>query len=163
MKDKAALHLESAWQQCQRHRHHLQHALDALQPLLPLDGLALKQADDETIQDLDQFVLRFTKLQDSMGMRLLPAVLQYLQEPYDDRPMLDKLNRLEKLGYLESVESWQVLRAIRNQFAHDYPEDDSIKAAHLNQAVGAVAVLDGILGRIDKWQQSLLRDLTGTT
>lgn len=140
--------LASAWQQCQRHRHHLQHALAALHPLLPLDAAKLATADDELIQDLDQFVLRFSKLQDSMGMRLFPALLLYLQEPYEDRPMLDKLNRLEKLGYLSSVEDWQRVRAIRNQFAHDYPEDDAIKAANLNQAIAAVTVLDAILDKI---------------
>ena len=35
----------------------------------------------------------------------------------------------------------QNLRAIRNSFAHDYPEDDALKAAYLNQAVEAVPVL----------------------
>lgn len=140
--------LASAWQQCQRHRHHLQHALKALQAQLPLDAAKLANADDELIQDIDQFVLRFSKLQDSIGMRLFPALLLYLQEPYEDRPMLDKLNRLEKLGYLSSVEHWQWMRAIRNQFAHDYPEDDALKAANLHQAIAAVAALKAILDKI---------------
>ena len=62
--------------------------------------------------------------------------------------MLDKLNRLEKLGFLGSVEHWQSLRVIRNRLTHDYPTDDALKAAYLNDAVDAVAVLGDLLDRV---------------
>jgi hypothetical protein len=124
------------------------HALDSLRGSLPLSPQAIAALDDEAVQDWDQFILRFTKLQDAMGARLFPAVLAYLQEPYEDRSMLDKLNRLEKLGYLVSVERWNVLRAIRNRFAHDYPQDDAMRAAYLNEAVEAVPWLQELLSRI---------------
>jgi len=45
-----------------------------------------------------------------MGGRLFSAILQYLQEQYEKCPMLDKLNRLEKLGYIQSTEAWQNIR-----------------------------------------------------
>lgn len=127
----------------------MRHALAALQPQLPLTGERLEQLDDEAIQDLDQFVLRFGKLQDAMGARLFPSVLGYLQEPYEDRPMLDKLHRLEKLGYLEETDDWQRIRAIRNGFAHDYPDQPEKKAALLNLAVEAAGRMEGILERVE--------------
>jgi len=145
--DLAMLRLQDAWQQCERHRHHLKHALAALSPGLPVTAAAIAKLDDETVQDWDQFLLRFTKWQDAMGTRLFPATLAYLQEPYDDRPMLDKLHRLEQLGLLSSVADWQCVRAIRNHFAHDYPEDDALKAAYLNDAVAAVQTLSNIFDR----------------
>jgi hypothetical protein len=37
---------------------------------------------------------------------------------------------------------------IRNEFAHDYPDDDALKAATLNQAVEAVSVLKHLLDRV---------------
>ncbi|NIC41475.1 hypothetical protein HA630_10440 [Aquabacterium sp. A08] len=138
------LRLTEAWQQCEKHRHHLNHALAALSPSLPVTAVSIAKLDDETIQDWDQFLLRFTKWQDTMGTRLFPATLTYLQEPCDDRPMLDKLHRLEQLGLLTSVADWQRVRAIRNHFAHDYPEDDALKAAYLNDAVAAVQTLHDI-------------------
>jgi hypothetical protein len=104
--------------------------------------------NDETVQDWDQFVLRYTKLQDAIGSRLFPAVLTLLQEPYEDKPMIDKLNRLEKLGYLESVDQWNQLRIVRNHFAHDYPSDDALKVAYLNDAVRAVPTLEALLEKI---------------
>lgn len=122
-----------------------------------MTSLALRQLNDEAVQDWDQFVLRFTKLQDTMGSRLFPVLLEYLQEPYEDRSMLDKLHRLEKLGYLEQVDDWQILRAIRNRFAHDYPEDDAVKAAYLNEAVASVQILKSILARIAPLVSDLIR------
>lgn len=150
MSDQAALALRQAWQTCQRHWHHMQHALQALRPSLPLTGQGLAQLDDERVQDWDQFILRFTKLQDAIGAQLYPALLAHLQEPYEDRPMLDKLNRLEKMGYLTSAEQWQSLRVIRNRLTHDYPTDDALKAAYLNDAIEAAAVLGALLDRVAK-------------
>ena len=94
---------------------------------------------------MDQFILRFTKLQDTMGSRLFPAILQYLTEQFEDRPMLDKLNRLEKLGFIDSVEKWQTVRNIRNKFAHDYPDDPDKNAAQLNLAFESVSDLYAML------------------
>ncbi|MDZ7851624.1 MAG: hypothetical protein U5L98_02970 [Halomonas sp.] len=142
--------LADAWRQCQRHVHHMKHALASMEGKLPLTGQQLGSLDDEAIQDLDQFVLRFGRLQDSIGSRLLPAILAVLQEPYEDRPMIDKLNRLEKLGFLESSEQWQQLRAIRNGFSHDYPDDPDKNAALLNLAIQSVDDIMAILKRIEE-------------
>lgn len=110
----------------------------ALEALWPFTADKYAALTDEQVQDMDQFILRFTKLQDTLGDRFLPAILQFLQEPYDTRPMLDKLNRLEKLGFIKSVEKWQQIRSIRNRFAHDYPDDPEKNAAHINLAFTAV-------------------------
>ncbi|MEJ7138165.1 hypothetical protein [Amphibiibacter pelophylacis] len=60
------LRLEQAWQQCQRHLHHLNHALAAVQAMLPLTGAKLAALDDEAVQDWDQLILtRFTPLTQS--------------------------------------------------------------------------------------------------
>jgi hypothetical protein len=142
--------VSGAWTHCSRHLHHLQHALSAVQPVLPMTAQKVSSLDDEAVQDWDQLILRMTKLQDAMGSRLFTATLDRLQEPYEDRPMLDKLNRLEQLGLLPNAEDWQRLRVIRNRFAHDYPEDDALKAALLNEAAESVASLAGILARFER-------------
>lgn len=142
--------LLDAWRECQRHRHFIDYALSSLQTSLPLTGERLASLTDAEIQSLDQFVLRFGKLQDAIGARLLPSVLLYLQEPYEDRPMLDKLHRLEKLGYIEDSEQWQALRMLRNRFAHEYPDDPDKNAAILMLAIESVLSLKNILDRIDQ-------------
>ena len=139
MNDTTQVRLLDAWQQCQRHAHHMAHAISAIAPTLPLTANALTQLSDEAVQDWDQFVLRFTKLQDTLGARLFPALLEHLQEPYEDRPMIDKLHRLGKLGYLPKLDDWQSLRVIRNRFADD-PEDDALKAVARHRAQRAQRV-----------------------
>ena len=83
-----------------------------------------------------------------MGPRLFSALLEHLQEPYEDRPMIDKLHSLGKLGYLPKLDDWQSLRVIRNRFADDDPEDDALKAAYLNEAISAVPLLLGLMAGI---------------
>jgi hypothetical protein len=41
-----------------------------------------------------------------------------------------------------------MLRSIRNHFAHDYPQDDALKAAYLNEAVSAVGQMESLLAHI---------------
>jgi hypothetical protein len=142
------LRLLEAWDQVQRHMHHLQYALSQLVQYLPVSSTELKVMSDDVVQDWDQFILRFSKLQDAIGAKLFPAILTYLEESFDDKPMLDKLHRLEKLGYLSTVSEWQSLRVIRNQFSHDYPQDDELKASYLNQAVNKVVFFQQLIDRI---------------
>ncbi len=80
MTDVNRLRLQEAWQQCERHLHHLTHALTTLRPRLPMTAAALAALSDEAVQDWDQFILRFTKLQDTMGGKLYPAVLNQAAE-----------------------------------------------------------------------------------
>ena len=146
--DIPLLQLQDAWRECERHIYHLFHAMLSIRTFLPLTDKTYTNLSDEQIQDVDQFILRYTKLQDTMGSRLFPAILSYLTEQFEDRPMLDKLNRLEKLGFIDSVEQWQTVRNIRNKFAHDYPDDPNKNAAHLNFALESVSVLYAMLTTI---------------
>ncbi|MGZ5007864.1 MAG: hypothetical protein ACXWE9_12455 [Methylobacter sp.] len=142
--------LQDAWRECERNIYHLRRALTLLDPILPMTGDRFEHLSDQQVQSVDQFILRFTKLQDAMGSRLFPAILYYLQEPYEERPMLDKLNRLEKLGYLRNAESWQNIRSTRNKFAHDYPDDWEKNAALINLACEAAEMMADILAGIEQ-------------
>jgi hypothetical protein len=146
----ATLRLQDAWRECERNAYHLQRALGQLRLLLPLTGVQFQSLTDAQIQTLDQFILRFTKLQDAMGSHLFPSILEYLQEPFEERPMLDKLNRLEKLGYVDNAETWGNVRNIRNKFAHDYPDDPEKNAALILIATEAAQAMVDALGAIEK-------------
>jgi len=89
----------------------------------------------------DQFIVRFSKLQDAIGAKLLPAVIELTYEEGELTTFIDKLNRLEKMGALPSVTDWLKLRTMRNQFAHDYPDDPEIQSSLLNKAYQLAKVL----------------------
>ena len=57
------------------------------------------ESDPGLGQLTDQILFRFMKLQDALGERLIPGTLGYLAEPFEDWPMRDRLDRLEKLAY----------------------------------------------------------------
>jgi len=144
----STLRLQDAWHQAERHVHHMRNAMRALASLSPFDEARFLALTDDQIRDVDQFILRFSKLQDVLVARLLPSLLDYLEEPFETRPMLDKLNRLEQLGFIDSVEHWQYLREVRNRFTHDYPDDPERNAANLNLALGAADELCQLLLRL---------------
>jgi hypothetical protein len=51
------------------------------------------------------------------------------------------LQRLERLGVLESVDTWRLLREVRSALAHDYPENPALQAAALSRLLEGVADL----------------------
>lgn len=135
--------------ECDKHLRYLRSALRGLKPVLPLTGDRYQSLDEAEIKELDQFIFRFTKLQDAMGIRLFPAILNILQEPYEDLSMLDRLNRLEKLNLLASVTEWEQIRELRNRLTHEYPDDPEKNAQTVNLGVEMVQRLETILHKID--------------
>ena len=119
---------------CQRHADRLVWAMQAMEKHLPFSADTLGQLTDIELAILDQFTVRFAKLQDVMGAKLFPAVLELAKEPIGLDAFVDKLNRLEKIGAIASAEQWLMLREMRNAFSHEYPDDPDIQAAILNKA-----------------------------
>ena len=67
---------------------------------------------------LDAFVARFSRLQDTIGDKLLPAILKLNLEPVGSQ--LDNLFRAEKLGWIDSADQWIELRGLRNSLVLEY-------------------------------------------
>jgi hypothetical protein len=106
---------------CALHLMRMDFAKSKVEPFLPLNRDNYYDLDDITIGFLDQFIFRFSKLQDIMGSRLFPSILELLAEPVSEKAFIDILNRLEKLEIIESALQWIELRKIRNDIAHEYP------------------------------------------
>ncbi len=98
------------------------------------------EADRGRVRLVDQLLFRFLKLQDAVGERLVPATLAALDEPFEEWAMRDRLNRLEKLGYLD-VDKWLAWRETRNRLAHEYPDRPELRFAALLAAIAAARAL----------------------
>ena len=133
---------------CMRHADRLTWAMSQLSGKFPLSSDVIASLSDTELAVLDQFSTRFAKLQDAMGAKLFPAVLELTKEQGSYPAFLDKLNRLEKIGAIESADQWLTLREMRNEFSHDYPEDPALQAAILNKAYLLASVLLEILHKI---------------
>lgn len=95
--------------------------------------------NDKHSEMLDAFVLRYSRLQDTMGDKLLPAMLRTALEKTGSQ--LDNLLRAEKLGWIESTQTWIELRELRNRLVHEYMESANDLLDALQQALQGVDVL----------------------
>lgn len=96
-------------------------------------------ADPELAERVDAFVARFGRLQDTLGDKLLPALLAALGERA--MPVIDRLDRAERLGLIPSSAQWMEIRQLRNQMIHEYVEDPKVLADALETARSSVAIL----------------------
>lgn len=142
-----SLPLDVALRQCERHASVMLAALNEMPH--PLTSELLQRASPELIRLIDQFVLRFTKLQDTVGTHVLRQfAAQVLAEPVEDAAFIDVLNLLERRGYL-TAEAWAQQRATRNVLTHEYPEDPQRQALALSAAQSAAH-------QLVEWQQKIL-------
>ena len=106
-----------------------------------IDIAWVKSLDDQDDRSemLDAFVSRYGRLQDTLGDKLLRVLLSTNLEKTGTQ--LDNLLRAEKLGWIESTQTWIELRELRNRLIHEYMEsaDDLLDA--LRQALDGVSVL----------------------
>jgi hypothetical protein len=105
--------------ECNQHKKMINNAYSHLQKNIPLEKEKYVKFSLEEVGFIDQFLFRFSKLQDSMGEKLFGTMLFLLGEDFSKKPFIDMLNRLEKLGLLDKQERMD-LRTIRNNVAHEY-------------------------------------------
>lgn len=124
--------------------------LFATAPLSP-QVLAGLTPDSALAERMDAFVARFGRLQDTLGDKLLAALLKVLDG--HSGPLIDNLNRAAKLDWIEEATPWLAVRRLRKQMVHEYVEDPAILADALNGAHEAVALLTAATHRwTQEWQ-----------
>ena len=139
---------------CQTHAETLGEVLQDMQ----LRALTLDDYDHLSKEDrrlLDQFAYRYTRLQDDMGARLMPAVLKALGEDIGPMSAIDRFSRLEQLGWLSSADEWLAMRQVRNQFAHDYPDSAAERFERLQAATHAAQRLLALMVHFQRQLVSL--------
>ena len=108
-------------------------------------AVAQLESDPDRAERVEAFVGRFGRLQDTLGDKLIPAVLAALGERCG--AAADNLDRAERLGFVASADEWFAMRGLRNQMVHDYVEDPAVLADALNAAHAAVPALVGVARR----------------
>lgn len=104
------------------------------------DRAATLRSDPLLAERLDAFAARFSRLQDTAGDKLLPALLTRLGEPVGS--VLDNLDRAARLGLLaQPSETWLAARALRNRMVHEYIRDPATLAQAVNDAHDNVPML----------------------
>lgn len=118
---------------------------------LPAPALDALEGDPTLRRLTDQLLFRFIELQDVVGERLVPATLGLLAEPFESWSMRDRLDRLEKLGFLD-VGQWLRWRETRNRLAHEYPDAPAMRHA---QVLAAIEAARALVGAYRAWSERL--------
>lgn len=134
MNDLLIVRIEQALSEGNKHLAKLERSVSLLN-FFPVTIQSYGKLSEEEVEHIDQMIYRFTKLQDSMGLRLFPLVYEFVTGDSRRLPFMDILNGLEKYGVLTSVEKWQEYRALRNQLAHEYPNREQEIVDNLNLLV----------------------------
>lgn len=138
--------------ECELHVDLLCDALAEAEAWLPVTVSMLTNIDKNQRRILDQLAYRFAKLQDTLGQKVLPAILMIAQEPIDpDATFAEKLNWLERMGVIPSADEWRQLRLARNAIAHEYPDEPDVRVSQLNLFVAAVSRLCQVFSGINAY------------
>ncbi len=105
---------------CSIHEERMRFAWGKIASLFPLTTEIYEGLEPEMLSFFDQLIFRFSKLQDSMGGKLFPALLENLGEEVRGKPFIDVLNKLEELELLRNSNDWLLLRETRNIVTHEY-------------------------------------------
>lgn len=120
-----------------------QHLLDTdrrlFANLFTIEEAQKVEADPILAERLDAFVSRFGRLQDTVGDKLLPALLSALAEA--PGPAIDNLDKAEKFRFIESADGWMEMRKLRNQMVHEYIEDLAVLSSALRNGHAFVPTL----------------------
>jgi hypothetical protein len=113
--------LKEATQLCVIHCERMSFAFNMVEKYFPLTEETYRRLQPIELSFFDQLIFRFSKLQDSMGEKLFPAILENLGEEVRGKPFIDLLSKLEELNLIENSRDWFVLRETRNVVTHEYP------------------------------------------
>lgn len=102
--------------------------------------------DPELAEILEAFTSRFSRLQDTVGDKLLVAWLKASGEKVS--VAIDNLDKAEKLELLESSDAWMGIRGIRNQMVHEYIEELDKLCASINRAKDHIALIESFANNL---------------
>ncbi|MDF1568283.1 MAG: hypothetical protein RQ801_04020 [Spirochaetaceae bacterium] len=124
--------------ECEKHVLRIHRAI-GLASFFPLNKESYEKLTEDEIAHIDQLIYRFTKLQDAMGRRLIPATYHMLDPENDEASFLDQLNSLEKYGFISDAERWHEFRILRNRLSHEYPDNVDQMIVVLNEFYRSVS------------------------
>ena len=120
-------------------------AVDHLKDTFPLDEQKVVALNQDQLVYLDFLTFRFAKLQDLIGQKVIDEFLISKKEVIDGKTMIDKINKLERIGIISNAQVWEDLREARNHISHEYPDHPERIARYLNKIFDLIPTLLEIL------------------
>jgi hypothetical protein len=125
-------------------------AIDKLRSIFPISAENVQKFSEQELLLIELLTSRFAKLQDFIGAKCIDAFLDSKAEMIAQMTMIDKINKLELLGVIETADLWFKMREVRNHLSHEYPDNYEIIAEFLNQVFVLAPKLLELLHNIKK-------------
>ncbi|MCF6267459.1 MAG: nucleotidyltransferase domain-containing protein [Desulfuromusa sp.] len=142
--------------ECDRHLQRIEEAYDDINPLLPLSVEKYINLTKDEVQAIDQYLFRFAKLQDTLGDKLFRLILKEYEPTDEILPFIDMLNKLEKLGFINSAREWMNLRKIRNEISHQYDDEPEEMSQAINNILNHKEIIKEIYLKVKKKSEGLI-------
>ncbi len=139
--DILTIKLNKYFHECEKHIQRIDEAYEDMKNIIPLSAQKYKDLNKDEVQDIDQFLFRFAKLQDTMGEKIFKLILEKYEGEVKPMPFLDSLNKLEKYGCISSAKEWVYLRKLRNEVSHRYDDEPE----EMSQAINALILQKDII------------------
>jgi predicted nucleotidyltransferase len=137
--------------ECEKHQLWIVESFNEIQNIFPLSGKRYTQLNTMEIKNIDQFLFRFLKMQDTIGEKLFRLIVEDFVEDTREMTFIDILNRLEKIGILDSTQEWKNLRKARNDISHQYDDEAEEMAEAINRIFAQKNILLEIFRNIKKY------------
>ena len=147
--------LEKIFYECDKHILRINSASKKMSKFMPLNKEKYINLTDDEVGYIDQFLFRFSKLQDTMGQKLFKTMLFFLNEDVEGKPFIDILNLMEKINLIDSTYQWKELRADRNELSHNYEDEPEAMSEAINRLYDKRALLINIYQNIKDYYKSV--------
>ena len=147
--------LEKYLNECGKHVLRIRKAYSKIRKVLPLSSTQYQNLSDDEVAAIDQFLFRFSKLQDTLGDKIFRLIISEYRENTESLTFIDILNLLEKIGILHDAKTWNKLRSTRNTISHQYDDEPEEMAKALNDIFAHKDDLLRIYDEINRHCQSI--------
>jgi len=150
--------LKKYFNECDKHLQRIEEAYSDIENSLPLTVQKYKNLSKDEVQDIDQYLYRFSKLQDTLGQKIFGLILNIYEPSNENIPFLDLLHKLEKLDFLDNTKEWMNLRDKRNKIAHQYDDEPYEMTQAINDILNQKDILKSVYIKIKNKSKSYLDD-----
>ncbi len=138
-----------------REGQHLQYSLEQINnQSVSADWVESLEQYPQKAEQLEAFISRFGRMQDTMADMLLPRWLHALAERSGSQ--IEVLNRAERLGVVSSTEQWLEARTLRNRLVHEYMEDPALFAEDIHLALDLSSILFDAYAQVREYAASYM-------
>ena len=126
------IRLQKYLNECQKHKIRIEKSYSKVKDIFPLSAAKYENLSDDEIEAIDQYLFRFSKLQDTLGDKVFKLIAGEYVEDVSKLTFIDILNKLEQVELIEA-KVWKKLRSIRNEISHQYDDEPEEMAESLNR------------------------------